>query len=66
MIINCKDIIAPMLCKLLNHMYVNCIYPSSWTKGIVFPIPKKGNINDVNNYRGITLSSILLKYFRYF
>ena len=50
-----------MLCKLFNHMYVNCIYPSSWTKGIIVPIPKKGNINDVNNYRGITLSSILSK-----
>ena len=49
MIINCKDIIAPMLCKLFNHMYVNCVYPSSWTKGIIVPIPKKGNINDVNN-----------------
>ena len=57
MIINCKDIIAPILCKLFNHMYVNCIFPSSWTKGIIVPIPKKGNINDVNNYRGITLST---------
>ena len=63
MIINCKDIIAPILCKLFNHMYVNCIYPSSWTKGIIVPIPKKGDINDVNNYRGITLSSILSKIF---
>ena len=42
MIINCKDIIAPMLCKLFNHMYVNCIYPSSWTKGMIVPIPKRG------------------------
>ena len=43
-------------------MYSNCIYPENWTKGIIVPIAKKGNINDVNNYRGITLSIICLRY----
>ena len=27
------------------------------------PIPKKGNIDDLNNYRGITLTSIFSKIF---
>ena len=63
MIKECIDCFSPLLCKLFNYMYSNCIYPENWTKGIIVPIPKKGNINDVNNYRGITLSSILSKIF---
>jgi hypothetical protein len=31
MFIECNDILAPLLCKLFNHMYINCIYPESWT-----------------------------------
>lgn len=42
-------------------MYFNSLYPTSWTKGIIVPVPKKGNLNDVNNYRGITLTSIFSK-----
>lgn len=44
-------------------MYDNCIYPDSWSRGIIVPVPKKGNLNDVNNYRGITLTSIFSKIF---
>ena len=36
-----KDIISPLLCKLLNYLYDNCLYPDSWSRGIV-PVPKKG------------------------
>ena len=39
------------------------IYPDSWTRGIIVPVPKKGNINDINKYRGITLTSIFSKIF---
>jgi hypothetical protein len=44
-------------------MYSKCIYPESWTKGIVVPIPKTGDLTNVNNYRGITLTSIFSKVF---
>ena len=63
MLIECQDVLSPLLCKLFNHMLLHCLYPVSWTKGIIVPIPKKGNQNDVNNYRGITLSSVLSKIF---
>lgn len=33
-------------------------------KGIIVPVPKKDDANNVNNYRGITLSSIFQKYFQ--
>lgn len=57
------DILAPILCRLFNYMFDNSTYPTSWTEGIIIPVPKKGNLNDANNYRGITLTSIFSKIF---
>lgn len=59
--IDSVDLIGNMLCKLFNYIFSNSIYPSSWTKGLVVPVPKKGDKNIVNNYRGITLTSIFSK-----
>ena len=59
--IDSVDLIGNMLCKLFNYIFSNSIYPSSWTKGLVVPLPKKGDKNIVNNYRGITLTSIFSK-----
>ncbi|XP_053375116.1 uncharacterized protein LOC123554108 isoform X1 [Mercenaria mercenaria] len=58
-----KHILAPLLCKLFNFMYTNCVYPENWTKGIIVPVPKKGDLNNVDNYRGIMLTSIFSKIF---
>ena len=59
--IECKHIISPLLCKVFNHIYTNSAYPESWTKSIL--VPKKGDANIVDNYRGIMLSSVLTKLF---
>lgn len=63
MAIACKDIISPPFCKLFNFIFEISLYPESWTCGVVMPIPKKGDKTDVNNYRGITLTSIFSKIF---
>ena len=44
-------------------MFEKGIYPDSWTRGIIVPVPKKGDLNDTNNYRGITLTSLFSKIF---
>ena len=36
-------------------------YPTQWSEGLITPIHKKGSLDDVNNYRGITLINILSK-----
>lgn len=61
--IECKHTLAPVLRDLFNYMYANSIYPINWTKGIIVPVPKKGDLDNVNNYRGITLTSIFSKIF---
>jgi hypothetical protein len=56
--IECSDLLLPCLYKLFNFMFLNIVYPEIWTKGRIVPIPQKGNVDDVNNYRGITLTSV--------
>jgi hypothetical protein len=56
---------APILCKLFNFLYSKGVYPESWTKGILVPVPKKGDLSNVDNYRGIMLTSIFSKIFSY-
>jgi len=63
MFVTCQDILSPILCKLFNHLFTNSLYPEQWTRGVIVPVPKKGDLNDVNNYRGITLTSIFSKIF---
>ena len=38
-------------------------YPSSWSKGIIIPLHKKGDTSDPNNYRRISLVSCFAKLF---
>ena len=42
-------------------MYSNTVYPSEWAKGVIVAVPKEGDPNNVNNYRGSTLTSIFSK-----
>ena len=57
------ELIGDLLCKLFNYIFSNNLYPESWTKGLIVPVPKKGDLANVNNYRGITLTSIFFKKF---
>ena len=58
-----KDILSPFLHKIFNSLFDKGYFPTSWSEGFVVPIHKKGNINKVENYRGITLLSVIEKLF---
>ena len=54
-------VISPFLLNLYNRIYNTGEYPRSWGDGIITPIFKKGDKNEAQNYRGITLINIVAK-----
>jgi hypothetical protein len=63
---NCPEELHLAIVKLFNIILESGKVPSEWTIGIIKPIYKnKGDIDDVNNYRGITLLSCLGKLFTF-
>ena len=58
-----KDILSTTLLILFNKLFGMGYFPKEWSEGSIIPLHKKGSINDVENYRGITLLSTLGKLF---
>ena len=52
--IDCGETILPVLYKLFNAIFRSGFFPQSWSKATIVPVFKKGNVNDTNNYRGIS------------
>jgi len=52
---------------LFNILIKHCYVPDSFGFGVIIPLVKNkaGDVTDVNNYRGITLSPIVSKLFEY-
>ena len=58
-----KHYLLPGLTKLFNACFNLGQYPSTWSDGIITAIHKSGNASDTNNYRGITITSVIGKLF---
>ena len=63
MIIADAPTILPFLVSFLNEILKSHYYPENWCKGIITPIHKQGEIDNPDNYRGITINSCLSKLF---
>ena len=61
MLINLADYIAGTLSLLMNKTLNLGILPSDWKKAYVSPIFKKGARNVAENYRPISLTSVVCK-----
>ena len=46
---------------LFNRIFATESIPSDWTRSLIFPIYKDGDRKDPNNYRGISLLSVVCK-----
>ena len=58
------DMMLPVYVKLFNIILDTGVIPSNWLEGLIKPLYKnKGERNDCNNYRGITILSCLGKLF---
>ena len=47
--------------KLCEFMFRCERVPKDWARGLIFPLYKDGDVRDPNNYRGITLLSVVGK-----
>jgi len=52
------EITAEMLYPLLEKIWEEEKIPEDWEEGLIIKIPKKGDLSNCNNWRGVTLLSI--------
>ena len=57
------EVLEEPLIFLYNKVFTEHTFPKTWGDGIVVPLHKKDDKMDVNNYRGIIISSSLGKFF---
>ena len=58
-----KESIVEFLYKLFNILFNTSTFPLRWAVAIVVPLYKKGEVNNPDNYRGISLLSVTSKIF---
>ena len=57
------NVTAPILTEIFKQIWEKGQIPEAWKTGLIFKLPKKGDLGDCNNWRGITLLSLTSKVF---
>jgi hypothetical protein len=57
------EFIIDQLTIICQRVYSELNVPSQWTSSLIIPLPKKGNLELMTNFRGISLMSIGAKVF---
>ena len=55
--------LSNIIVYMFNKFFDGACFPLEWSKSLIVPIPKKGDLSKVENYKGITLLPILSKVF---
>ena len=58
-----SEILFSYVHNLFNKLFQTGYFPQKWAEGHIVLIFKKGDVNEVSNYRGITLLSTIGKLF---
>ena len=58
-----EPFIVPFLTKLFNRLFQTGYFPTDWSCSVIIPLFKKGNVSNPENYRGISLLSVISKLF---
>ena len=58
MLKHASDQVVNFLVKYFNVLFDSGVYPENWCESIILPLFKKGDCNDPNNYRGISLCDV--------
>merc|ERR1711923_214682 len=56
-----KNALCPVLVHILNLCLTQSKYPSLWKCGLISPIPKKGDLTQMKNWRPIVLNCSMSK-----
>ena len=56
-----ENVTPKILHKIFQDIWETEDIPQSWKKGLIVKLPKKGDLGDCNNWRGITLLSTTSK-----
>ena len=59
----CADLICISICKIFNCSLTTGIFPDDWKCDKVTPLFKQGSSSDMNNYRPISVISVVAKVF---
>ena len=59
----CADLISPYICHIFNSSLVNNKVPDDWKISRVTPLFKRGKRSNMNNYRPISIISVVAKVF---
>ena len=54
---------TPLLTTLFNTIFESADYPDDWALGLIYPVHKKGDKSDPQNYRKVSLIPSLAKVF---
>lgn len=55
------DVVAPVIVECINTIFRTGRVPATWKQCYIIPIPKKGAMNEISNYRGIAIQSCIPK-----
>ena len=53
---------SDVLVDLVNQLFALGTFPLEWSTSVIVHIPKKGDANQPDNYRAISLTSVVLTY----
>ena len=59
----CGDTICKPLELIFKQALTTCLFPSEWTKGNIVSCYKKGDKQNLKNYRPVSLLPICRKFF---
>ena len=63
MLKSARGVLVPYLVILFNTILDSGQYPERWSDAVLFPLHKEGSATDPNNFRGISLLSVVGKLF---
>lgn len=57
--------VISLIARWFRALFCLGLIPSSWTRSMIVPVPKKGDLNLIKNYRPISLTESLRKIFEH-